>query len=250
MGDFEAWSASGWPIKFRIPGEAEITAVDQHLPGMVVGHLGIFKDKTDVAVARRWQTRKRPDLLAKLVEKKGRPILATEELERAVMRVARRSVPPIPGSPGRPITRAEGYGYVMALSGPAAPANSPLRRTWEAVMRICRQFAVAQVAPRPGSVTDARDPSPPQSASSALPKVERGFGSECDELVRQFLREQGWGQEPTEPGQLWLLRPPEVKQLWRKSGELADRCPVQDKNTSHDTRRKTLRRAFKRVTGS
>jgi hypothetical protein len=95
------------------------------------------------------------------------------------------------------------------------------------------------------ATTEMEKPTPP-----IPPKVSRSLNDDCDEVVRQFLRDEKWGQEPAEPGQLWLLSKSEVKKLWRKSNELADKCPVQDESTSFSTRQKTIRRGFKRVTGS
>jgi hypothetical protein len=77
----------------------------------------------------------------------------------------------------------------------------------------------------------------------------RGLDDERDEVARQILRELGWGQQPR-PGEFWKLPMEQVKQLWRMSGKFASRCPAQDKYTSYDQRRKALRAAFRRITGS
>jgi hypothetical protein len=100
------------------------------------------------------------------------------------------------------------------------------------------------------TASPAAAPSPGDEHPAPLPpKLERGLDRERDEVARAVLRERKWGCEP-KPGELWLLTPTQVKGLWALSGEVADRCPVQDKNTSDARRRKAMRAAFTRVTGS
>jgi hypothetical protein len=95
-------------------------------------------------------------------------------------------------------------------------------------------------------------PSAGQPSASQLPRppaLERGLNAERDEFARKILRERGWGQAPR-PEEFWILTTGQVKQLWRLSGEVAKDCPVQDPLTGDDVRRKAVRAAFKRVTGS
>ncbi len=85
---------------------------------------------------------------------------------------------------------------------------------------------------------------------SPPPQLKRGLVAKRDDFARQILRELGWGKE-SPPGGLWILEPEQVGQLWSLSGARASQCPSQDKyDTSWDVRRKELRKAFRRVTGS
>jgi hypothetical protein len=247
----------------RVPSDDEVAAIDEHLAGLVVDYVGIFKNDADrQRYAEAAKNTDNPLTKNRLLREFGQPVYGAEELAKALRRIARLAPLPVPHLPGRPVSRAEAIGIFTAITGATAPAG-PLRRTWEAVMYAVRKFTEAQVAPRVEPMADARQmrlpPEPterpaPVSATPepAPPKTTRGFDDETDELVRKWLRDKGWGTEPTKPGKLWILSPPEAKQLWRVSGnrELLDACAVQDSHTSDSTRQKKIRAAFRRVTGS